>query len=163
MTAAQRLASQIRRTVTGPMWHGPALDDVLADVTPDVAVSRPVAAAHSIWELVLHIAVWAEVALARFGPEPLASPEHDWPAVPEPTAAHWQDALTRLHASYEQLARAVENLDDAALSALVALPGPRHTIEVMLHGVVEHGTYHGGQIMLLRRAIEGPAPSVHSP
>ncbi len=152
MTAAQQLAGQLRRTVTGPMWHGPALDDVLADVTPDVAVSRPAAAAHSIWELVLHTAVWAEVALARLGPEPLAAPEFDWPAVPEPTAAHWQSALARLHASYEQLARAVENLDDAALRTAVALPGQRHTIEVMLHGVVEHGVYHGGQIMLLRRA-----------
>jgi len=156
MTTAQRLAGQIRRTVTGPMWHGPALDDVLADVTPEIAVSRPVAGAHSIWELVLHVAVWAEVALARLGPEPLAAPEHDWPAVPEPTAAHWTDAVARLHASHEQLAHAVENLDDVALRTPVALPGPRHTIEVMLHGVVEHGTYHGGQIMLLRRAAETP-------
>lgn len=152
MTAAQRLANQIRRTVTGPMWHGPALDDVLADVTPAEAASRPVAGAHSIWELVLHVAVWAEVALARIGPEPLVAPEEDWPPVPEQTAEHWENALERLHASYEQLARTVEGMEDTALRATVALPGPRHTLEVMLHGVVEHGAYHGGQIMLLRRA-----------
>ena len=156
MTAAQRLASQIRRTVTGPMWHGPALDDVLADITPAEAVSRPVAGAHSIWELVLHIAVWAEVALARLGPEPLVSPEQDWPSVPQPTAEHWQEAVDRLHTSHEELARVIEGMDDAALRGTVALPGPRHTIEVMLHGVVEHGTYHGGQIMLLRRAVAAP-------
>lgn len=156
MTAAQRLASQIRRTLTGPMWHGPALDDVLADVTPSEAASRPVAGAHSIWELVLHVAVWAEVALARLGPEPLISPEQDWPPVPEPTVEHWEEALARLHASYEQLARAVEGMDDAALRTPLALPGPRHTVEVMLHGVVEHGTYHGGQIILLRRAASAP-------
>jgi hypothetical protein len=25
----------------------------------------------------------------------------------------------------------------------------------MLHGVIEHGTYHGGQIAILKRALEG--------
>ena len=153
MTAAQRLANQIRRTVTGPMWHGPALDDVVADIPPAEAASRPVAGAHSIWELVLHTAVWAEVALARLGPEPLAAPEQDWPPVPEPTEEHWDDALERLRGSYETLARAIEGMNDTALGTGVALPGPRHTIEVMLHGVIEHGTYHAGQIVILRRAF----------
>lgn len=153
MTAAQRLANQITRTVTGPMWHGPALDDALADITPAEAASRPVAAAHSIWELVLHVAVWAEVALARLGPEPPTAPAEDWPSVPMATAADWEAALERLHLSHERLAQAVERMDDSALRAIVDLPGPRHSVEVMLHGVVEHGTYHGGQIVLLRRAL----------
>jgi len=156
MSRGQRVADAIERSVSGPMWHGPAIMDLIADVHAEDALAHPIAGAHSIWELVLHVAVWAEVALARLGPEPLAAPEHDWPAVPEPTAAHWTDAVARLHASHEQLAHAVENLDDVALRTPVALPGPRHTIEVMLHGVVEHGTYHGGQIMLLRRAAETP-------
>jgi uncharacterized damage-inducible protein DinB len=153
MTAAQRLANQITRTVTGPMWHGPALDDGVADITPAEAASRPVAAAHSIWELVLHVAVWAEVALARLGPEPPIAPAEDWPAVPEPTAASWKAAIERLHLSHERLAQVVEQMDDSALRAIVDLPGPRHSVEIMLHGVVEHGTYHGGQIVLLRRAL----------
>jgi uncharacterized damage-inducible protein DinB len=153
MTAAQRLANQITRTVTGPMWHGPALDDAVADITPAEAASRPVIAAHSIWELVLHVAVWAEVALARLGPEPPIAPAEDWPAVPEATAAHWGAAIERLHLSHERLAQVVERMDDSALRAIVDLPGPRHSAEIMLHGVVEHGTYHGGQIVLLRRAL----------
>ena len=157
MTAAQQLANLITRTVSGPMWHGPALGEVLAQVTPAQAASRPVTGAHSIWELVLHVAVWAEVALARLGPEPPVEPEEDWPSVPEPTTEHWEGALQRLRTSYEQLARAVEGMEDAALATVLALPGPRHTVNVMLHGVVEHGTYHGGQIMLLRRAITASA------
>lgn len=153
MTAAQRLANQIRRTVTGPMWHGPALDDALADITPAEAASHPVGVAHSIWELVLHVAVWAEVALARLGPEPPIAPAEDWPAVPEGTAADWEAALERLRSSYERLAQAAQTMDDSALRATVDLPGPRYSVEVMLHGVVEHGTYHAGQIVLLRRAL----------
>ena len=152
-TAARRLADQIRRTLTGPMWHGPALDEALRGITPAEAMRRPIVGAHSIWELVLHIAVWAEVALTRLGPEPQAAPPEDWPPVPSSTPANWDSALERLHVSYERLAQAVQTMDDAQLRAEVAGPSPRHSVEVMLHGVVEHGTYHGGQIVLLRRAL----------
>ena len=33
----------------------------------------------------------------------------------------------------------------------------------VLHGVVEHGTYHGGQTALLRRALGSAAPPVSRP
>lgn len=155
MTATRRLANHITRTVTGPMWHGPSLAEALDGVTAEEAANRPVAGAHSIWELVLHVTGWAEVALARLTPEEPASPVDDWPAVPDPTPEHWEQAVERLRDSYERLAQAVEMLDDAALRTPVSAPGPRHTVEVMLHGVIEHGTYHGGQIALLRRALVG--------
>ena len=35
MSHATRLASHIERTITGPMWHGPALNDVLDSVEID--------------------------------------------------------------------------------------------------------------------------------
>ncbi len=28
-----------------------------------------------------------------------------------------------------------------------------YSVDVLLHGVIEHGTYHGGQIMMLRKAL----------
>ena len=63
-TAAQ-LSNHIKRTVAGPMWHGPSLDELLASVSSDQAAARPIAGAHSIWEIVLHVTAWAEIALAR--------------------------------------------------------------------------------------------------
>jgi len=63
-TNAGRLANHIRRTVTGPMWHGPALGELLADVSVDEARIRPIAGAHTIWELVLHVTAWADIARA---------------------------------------------------------------------------------------------------
>lgn len=41
-------------------------------------------------------------------------------------------------------------LDDESLTRLVA--GRDHSVSAMLHGVIEHGTYHGGQIAILKRA-----------
>jgi len=49
----------------------------------------------------------------------------------------------------------VRDLSDEALDAKVGELG--YNVDVLLHGVVEHGTYHGGQIALLRKAIANRA------
>ena len=70
---------------SGDAWHGPALRDVLTGLTPDEA-ARPLPNAHSIWEIVLHIAGWEEVFLRRLEGLLAASPEGgDFPHVAEAT------------------------------------------------------------------------------
>ena len=51
--------------------------------------------------------------------------------------------------SHRQLAAATRGLSDDQLKALVQELD--YTVFDMLHGVVEHGTYHGGQIALLKK------------
>jgi len=150
-TQTRQLANHIKRTVTGPMWHGPALDDVLEGVTPEIASARPFAGAHSIWELVLHVTVWAEVARARLLGERIADPlpTEDWPPVGDVTATAWTSALERMRESYEALADDVKQLDDSRLAENIT--GLDYTISNLLHGVIEHGTYHGGQIAILKK------------
>jgi uncharacterized damage-inducible protein DinB len=46
----------------------------------------------------------------------------------------------------------VKALDEAAIDAKVT--GLEYTASNLLHGIIEHGTYHGGQIALLKRATE---------
>lgn len=148
------LADRIMRTVSGPMWHGPALAELLAGITAREAAEHPVAEAHSIWELVLHVTTWSGIVRERLhSTTPVdATEEQDWPRVPAPaTAAAWRDATARLAASYDALAAEVRALPPERLRELV--PGRDTSIGDMLHGVVEHGTYHGGQIALLARAL----------
>ena len=118
------------------MWHGPALAEVLNGVTATEASARPIASAHSIWELVAHITTWADVPRARLAGQPRLDvrPDEDWPPVPSSNDGAWRAAL-----------------DDVALDSKV--PGHDYTVRAMLHGVIEHGTYHGGQIALLRKAL----------
>jgi len=153
MSLATRLANHIERSNTGPMWHGPALAQVLDGVTPEQAAARPIAGAHSIWEMVLHAAVWAEIARARVKGERLGdpTPEEDWPAPDAASADAWQRARDRLAESHHLLAADVRSLTDDALKAKVKTLD--YTVSVLLHGVVEHSTYHGGQIMMLRKAL----------
>ena len=148
----ERLARHIERTVSGPLWHGPTLEYLLADVTPEQAAATPIAGAHSIWELVLHVAAWAEISRARLDGRAIADPpdEVNFPPVRDTSAAAWDAARDRLRESYRDLAVRVRQLSETALEARIE--GLKYTTWVMLHGVVEHGTYHGGQIALLKKA-----------
>ena len=153
-TAAQ-LSNHIKRTVAGPMWHGPALDELLASVSSDQAAARPITGAHSIWEIVLHVTAWAEIALARLHGQRTGdpAPDEDWPPVRgSDAAANWQAALERLRESYRALATDTRRLEPSAFDEKVA--GADYSVSNLLHGVIEHGTYHGGQIALLKRALE---------
>jgi uncharacterized damage-inducible protein DinB len=155
MDQSSILANHIERTVTGPMWHGSSLNELLNGVTHEQAAAHPIAGAHSIWELVLHVTTWSDIARERLSNrslEPVPT-DVDFPPVKTPSADAWADAKARLLASHHALARATETLTPDALAAVVQVPKPRYTVSTLLHGVIEHGTYHGGQIALLKRAL----------
>jgi len=104
------LASHLRRTVDGPMWHGPALMELLSTISVTQASARPIASAHTIAELVLHMTAWANIARERLhSPTPVeATPEQDWPTATGLDASGWHDALAQLRAAYDALAKEVE-------------------------------------------------------
>ena len=137
------------------MWHGPSVAEAIGDLTAKQAATHVISHAHSAWELVLHIAAWAEIAQARLDGEPWLTPTNaeDFPppgirrGKPE-----WIAAQRRAATAYEALAAAVKVRAPADLDALVV--GQKYTAAVMLHGVVEHGVYHAGQIMLLRKSLQ---------
>jgi uncharacterized damage-inducible protein DinB len=162
---AALLSNHIKRAVAGPMWHGPSLDELLASLSSDQAAARPITGAHSIWEIVVHVTAWAEIALARLHGQRTGdpAPDEDWPPVPgadpksgsalgSDAAANWQAALERLRESYRALATDTRRLEPSAFDEKVA--GADYSVSNLLHGVIEHGTYHGGQIALLKRALE---------
>jgi len=153
MSRNQRIASAIERSVSGPMWHGPALADLLEDVTAQQASAEPVAGAHSIWQLVLHMTAWTEIVRRRMtSSSPVeATPAQDWPQIHDASADAWRSAVERLKEAHRELAADVAALDDASFSARV--PGRDHTVQTELHGIVEHDAYHGGQIAMLKRAL----------
>ena len=64
MSEIARLADQVRRAFEGDAWHGDSIKELLAGVTAATAAARPIKNAHSIWELVLHIAAWDEIGRA---------------------------------------------------------------------------------------------------
>jgi len=148
-----RILDQIHRAYHGPAWHGPALSEVLSGVAFETAARRAIPGAHTIWELVLHIAVWMIVPTRRIeGAEiPTLLPDQDWPVAPEPAELAWQQALDGLAEAQRNLETAVGKLTDERLRDKVLGKVP-YSIYTMLHGVAQHNLYHAGQIALLTKA-----------
>jgi uncharacterized damage-inducible protein DinB len=158
VTSGERLADELARAASGDAWHGPSLAALLDDVTAAEAARRPIAGAHTIWELVLHLTAWTgEVRRRLGGGEPGEPGEGDWPEPPAATPEAWAAARAALAAAHAALQADVLHVDDAQLDRPVGgtrdLPlGSGGPHGVMLHGLAQHDAYHGGQIALLKKA-----------
>ncbi|MGH9860921.1 MAG: DinB family protein [Candidatus Acidiferrales bacterium] len=145
----------MRRAIEGEAWHGPSLGEVLEGVSANQSAAKPIAGAHSIWELTLHCAVWANAARRRMSGEPVkVTPEEDWAAIPDTSEAAWQRDREQVMADLRGFAGAIAKFDDAHLfDDVLSQEGKPYSIWFMLHGVAQHTLYHTGQIALLKKAV----------
>jgi uncharacterized damage-inducible protein DinB len=155
----QRLQRELMATLNGDPWYGSAVVNILDGIDAEQAAAHPINGAHSIWELVLHMTAWVNETKRRLEGGPHRTPaEGDWPAVQSTTREAWVDALARLRPAHEDLARTVEAAEDASLSrqiggAQVDAMGNPVTCYQTIVGILQHDTYHAGQIALLKKAI----------
>jgi len=151
MTEIERITDQLRRAFEGDAWCGSALREVLADVTAESAARRMLANAHSVWEIVLHVAAWKDAVRRRLAGERVVTPaEGDFPSVVETDATAWRNAIEMLETRHTELREAVARLDDARLEEPIV--EGMSSLYVTLHGAVQHDLYHAAQIALLRKA-----------
>ena len=147
----ERIQGELQRAFEGEAWHGPAVLELLRDVTAQQAAARPIAGAHSIWELVLHIAAWENAGRRRLEGDRAQLPdEEDFPPVNDNSEAGWQQTIEALKNGHSKLYDAIAGLDESRLDAPV-LDGMR-SVYITLHGVIQHDLYHAGQIALLKKA-----------
>jgi len=153
MSETARIADELRRAFEGGAWHGDSLFKILKGVTPAQAAARPIRNAHSIWELVLHIAAWEGVARRRMaGAAAKLSTAKNFPPVADTSATAWQEALQHLRRRHEELVDAVEKFPEASLWKQVpGKQGAHYNFYFMLHGLAQHAAYHAGQIALLKK------------
>jgi uncharacterized damage-inducible protein DinB len=152
----ERIVDLLDRAGSGNAWHGPSIAEILKDVATGEAAAKPIESAHSIWEIVLHIAVWERVVTTRLGGgelEPTA--EEDWPAVGMTGDGAWRQAIAALTESRAGLRAALLSFDEARLDD--AVRGKGYSFYVMAHGIVQHDLYHAGQLALLKRAARSTA------
>jgi len=152
MTESARIAKLLRHAFAGDAWHGDSVLELLAGVSARTAASHPIARAHSIWELVLHIAAWDDAVNRRIvtGKAVSLSDEQNFPAVTEGSQAAWKQALEQLSQTHDELIQTVAALPDSRLDERV--PGKSYSVYFMLHGITQHELYHAGQIAILKKA-----------
>ena len=155
MSEVRRIVTQMELAFNGKAWHGPALYEILAKVKASHAAAQPIAGAHSMWEIVLHISAWHKFVMRRLAGEEVldVSEEEDWPSVSATTRPAWQNALNKLKQQHRKLCEATARLQESDLQRLVRSADSEYSVYVLLHGVIQHDLYHTGQIVLLHKAI----------
>jgi uncharacterized damage-inducible protein DinB len=155
MSEKKRILDLVDRAYRAKTWSGPALLESLAGVTAGMAAKKPVKGAHSIWELVEHVASWNEIVAWRLiGEPPTVTPEMNFPPVTKTTPAAWKATLRRLARSQAKFRAAVVAFPVAMLGR--KRPKLDHTWNVLLHGQIQHQLYHAGQIAMMRRGLGKP-------
>lgn len=151
MAEVQRIVDQLNRAFAGEAWHGPAVMSILDGITAQQAAARPFHGAHSIWEIVLHIAAWERACRRRLGGDRAQlSGAEDWPKVTDADEQTWGQAKEGLRQAHEELCNAVSEMDESRLDQPI-LEG-MSSVYVTLHGVIQHSLYHAGQIAILKKA-----------
>ena len=145
------IADQIRRAFWGESWHGPSVREVLEGVSAEDAAAHPIAGAHSIWEIVLHLAGGYTLVLRRVrGERAQLSPEEEWPRVAEFSSEAWRASQHTLEQLNRQLQSAVRSFPAERLSQEL---GSQYSGYTQFLGAPQHDLYHAGQIVLLKKAL----------
>jgi uncharacterized damage-inducible protein DinB len=154
MSETARLADQIRRAFEGEAWHGDSVIEILQGVDAAMAAAHPIKKAHSIWELVLHIAAWDGAVLKRTRSTAVElSDDQNFPPVKDTSAAAWRQAIEYAEHTHNELVQAVAVFPDARLAERV--PGKTESYDnffYLFSGIVQHELYHAGQMALLKKA-----------
>ena len=118
---------------------------------------RPGGVPHSVFQLLNHVVYWHEWALRWLGGRRPPEPRHasgSWPGAEAPSSSReWQLAVQRLLRVLDQLKA------DSADTDLLSARGRKTALE-MLQTVGAHGSYHAGQVALVRQMLgKWPPPS----
>src|SRR5262245_59779081 len=116
-TECNRIADQLASTLNGEAWYGDSLREILAGVTAEQALSHPIPSAHSIWELVVHVEAWCNLALGAMQGVPIPAwatmaKELDWPPVTGTSEPEWQAAVTSLFSSHLRFIEGIKGFED---------------------------------------------------
>src|ERR1700743_502870 len=107
MQQTQRIADSYRAATIKAAWYGPSLAELLTQISPELATTRPVPVSHAISELLQHLLLWNErVCNTCDGSSlPRWQPEKDWAEPPIP----WNELVSRWNQSRELLEEKIRN------------------------------------------------------
>jgi uncharacterized damage-inducible protein DinB len=157
VSEVDRLADQMERAICGDAWHGDPALTILQRVPYARANAKPAPKAHSIREIVRHMAAWTNEVRRRLNGVPAATPqEGDWPKESGKGPEAWADEIDALVGAHNALVQDLRKFSEKELFEPTRDPRNRKdgtgvTRYVLLHGLVQHHAYHAGQIAILSK------------
>jgi len=142
----------IKRCLRGRDAHIAPLK-ALKGLTPEMARKRPSPNAHSCWELLYHIVLWQDVCLDAVRGNNVdweAAQKKEWPSQKMMSDdTQWGKLVSKFEKGLKEASQLVEQVD---LAKPIPAWGGAPTLQVLMV-VVQHNSYHIGQIVATRIAL----------
>jgi uncharacterized damage-inducible protein DinB len=147
-TEIEKITKLLQRSFEKGAWHGPAVKEVLQDITQETS-SKRLPNTHSIIELAGHLTTWRNYVAKKLNGETAYTvpDEMNFPGITD-----WSKAMAGLEESQQNLLLALSKFPAEKLADLVQGVSHKYTYYTMLHGIIHHDLYHTGQIILIKKA-----------
>lgn len=157
MKTTEQLAADLETLQAGNCWIGYNANDIIQDITVEMALFSAYKEGNTIWQLVSHISYWRELVMERItskkrSPE---DPQNGFSLPPVVDKKNWQLTIARFNEVYSRLLHTIRNLDNHQLPEII--PG-KGSLYYNISGCLQHDAFHLGQIVMLKqlaRQMEG--------
>ncbi len=151
MTEIKRIISLFEKLYSKEPWIDINLLDTLSNITIKQATNR-IGNCNTIWEIVVHIIEWRVNVIKRLKGEIIITPDNNYFTENEDKSTkNWNNTLQLLDNSQKEWISFLEWYDTKNLNK-------KYTTNQMTHyehvqGILQHDSYHLGQIVLLLKLI----------
>lgn len=151
MAILKRLITTYEALQHGNCWLDYNAENVINRISAQQALAKAYEGGNTIWQLVNHVAYWRTRVGNRlvYGKDIAPAGENFY--LPEDHSEQsWQQSRNAFQASYEYIYQAILNFDETQLDEKAE--GYDGTYYTQIIGLIEHDSFHLGQIVLLARA-----------
>ena len=146
-TEIKQLITLLQESYEGDPWFGKPVTTLLSEVPESIAFEKP-NGQHSIVELIWHMVNWRQFAISRLQPSEAKDLHYfetnDWRQVDPGDKSLWPKGVAAFQQTQQQLISLLSEKKDDFLAENVS--ERNYTYRKLLNGVVQHDSYHLGQI-----------------
>lgn len=152
MSEINRIAKLFADLQHGDCWIGTNFKEALYGVDAQLALKTVSNHTNNIWQLVFHLTYWRTTVINRLNGTTAPPPFKDFALPDDLSETNWKQTLLDFEATYHQLRSTILHFKEDKLDT----PSPREgqTFYQLIMGCLQHDTYHLGQLVLLKKALD---------
>jgi uncharacterized damage-inducible protein DinB len=152
MEETKRISKLFSDLYDGDAWIDVTIVGTLKNVNSGQAFSRPIANLNTIWEIVNHLISWRETVLKRMKGEIVEEPEKNFfETVKNNSEDAWSSTLKRFEESQQMWMEFLSKFNNQDMGKFYVQS--KYTYYDMIHGILQHDTYHLGQVVMLKKIV----------